>query len=173
MSYTYLNFDDRTPEKLLEHIEKGGIAIDFSFAEIKTQIDILQNDIKFPSFTISGGSKIFPKLEYAADPNQSGIYGFFGYINQDMNGIYLQRRPEFKTPLKFHKHDREFLVFKAKKQIKDREEYAGLSGAPIFDFNGNLTALACAVKVRTNMVYGFPLTFGRHLIDIAIDTNQI
>src|ERR1700743_3826303 len=120
LSYTYLNFDETGPEEISERIEEGGIAIDFSVAEIKTPIEILQNDIKFPSFAISGGSKLFPKLEYAVDPNPSAVYGFFGYINQDMNGAYLQRQPEFKSPLKFHKNDREFLVFKAKKQIAKR-----------------------------------------------------
>lgn len=161
------------PEDLEEYLENGGTALDFSVSEILEPLDLLQNDIDFQSFKVTGGTKLFPYLEHAVDPNTKDSYGFFGYINQDLNGLYVERTPEIKAPITFHRKDKDLLIFKAKKTIKTREEYAGLSGAPIFDYQGRLTALACAVRPGTNMIYAFPMLKCIELIDMGIEAKQL
>ncbi|MFS2185579.1 hypothetical protein ACCC92_02835 [Mucilaginibacter sp. Mucisp84] len=149
LSYSYFVADeDLDADALITAIESGGEEIDFSVAEIKEPFDLLQNDIDFQSFQVAGGNKIFPMLEDLDEPDHESQYGFFGYINQDMNGIFLQRLPEIKAPLTYHRFDGNFYIFKARKPIKSREEYAGLSGAPIFNYQGRLVGLACAVRPR-------------------------
>ena len=50
--------------------------------------------------------------------------------------------------------------------ISDREEFAGTSGAPIFDADRNLVSIVCGGIEGTNLVFGINLRQYKVLIDI-------
>jgi hypothetical protein len=112
-------------------------------------------------------------LDHNADPDKENTYGFAGYIHQQLNGLYIQREAAIKAPLTYLRTKGEFHIFKAKKVINNREEYAGLSGAPILDFTGRIVALACMVRPGTNMIYGFSISDCIYLLDLAISAGQL
>jgi hypothetical protein len=99
-------------------------------------------------------------LDHNADPDKENTYGFAGYIHQQLNGLYIQREAAIKAPLTYLRTKGEFHIFKAKKVINNREEYAGLSGAPM-------------VRPATNMINVFSKSDCIYLLDLAISAGQL
>lgn len=61
-------------------------------------------------------------------------------------------------------------IFQADEKIMKPE---GCSGAPIFDNEGKIVAIACHIRNNTKMIYGFSIQKCMQLIKLAVETKQI
>ncbi len=168
---------DVTGQDVLDALEEGGKRLDVTFARLKERPKLMQNDIVFKDFMhIEGKSKMFIDLDSDSigEPDKSEIYGFFGKVKPkyDDEGM-LRMEPTLKNNLKYQGSDKYFHRFIAPKIINSKEDYEGCSGAPILNSSGQLVALACKIREKTQLIYGFSAKECINLLDISIKTNQI
>lgn len=174
-NWCYINLLDTKgitlPSELLEEIEQGGKRLDIAFAEYTGGTEFRQAELVFPSFTITEGKKMTVNLDAAVIPDKYHTYGFFGNIKHHYNGIHLVKTPTLKHSLKYHGINKNVYVFIAPEQITDSKDYEGCSGAPIFDNEGRVVAVAIKVATNSKMIFGFPIQECIKLLDFAIDAN--
>jgi hypothetical protein len=160
-------------EAILQNAER----LDISFAEIKNQIELLQPELDFGAFKVNSGRKFMVTFEKSCVPNKDEEYAFFGRIKHEYEGDVLKMENTFKDSLKYHRDikfgEHRFNMFLSPKRITNKEDYEGCSGAPIFDSLGNIVSIACAIKVNSNIIYGFPIEECRKLLDYSIDIGMI
>lgn len=175
-------FNVKSTEKLkniedFEAILQNAKRLDISFAEIKNRIELLQPELDFGAFKVNSGKKFMVTFEKSCVPNKDEEYAFFGKIKPEYEGDVLKMENTFKHSLKYHRDikfgDNRFNMFLAPERITDKEDYQGTSGAPIFDSAGNIVSIACAIKVNSNIIYGFPIDECRKLLDYSIDIGMI
>jgi len=165
--------EDANASELVAELEKGGERIDITFAKLDKLPELLQPEMNFTFMKIEKGGKVYLKSESITEPNKSETYGFYGKIKHEYDGVYLKMTPTLKNNLTYHNKSDKFYRFKAPKLIQSKEEYEGCSGAPILDSNGGLVGVACKIKTKTKLVYGFSIKECLRLLNISIDSNQI
>lgn len=166
---------DADAKELLELIEKGGEKLDITFAKIQSlqAPGPLQEKLVIDEFSFERSPKLALNFENISEPKHDELYSFFGNIKHEYQDIYLSKTPTLKRKLTYRSSSKGFHKFQAPKKISSADEYEGCSGAPILDSEGRLVALACKVAVGTNLIYGFPISECKKLLDMAIDANQI
>jgi hypothetical protein len=164
---------DGFPEDFVKFLEEGERKrLDICFAEIKSDITLLQPELAFPSFVIPRCQKIELDMEYIAEPSKEEVYGFFGRIKPKyLNGV-LTLTPTLKHGLKYRRTNKDFHIFLAPRIIVDPEDYAGCSGAPILDSDQLLVGIACVVATPSTMIYAFPISKCKELLDTALATGM-
>ena len=156
-----------------ELLQQPSQPIDITFAEIEEPVNLVQEEIDFRNgLKVEKGAKFFLKVDITTEPNIDESYGFFGYINQEYDGLNLEKRPTLKHLLKFHRTKGYFHKFLSPIIINDKEDYEGCSGAPILDSEGRLVALACKVVTGSKLIYGFSIQKCIKLLDLAIKTEM-
>lgn len=156
-----------------ESLLSNGERIDITFTKLTENFELKQPYMDFGFFKVEESDKLMLDLEYATTPDKEKTYSFYGKIRPEYQGIYLKMTPTLKYGLKFHKSNGYFHKFLAPQTITDKDNYAGCSGAPILDSEGQIVALACKVAVNTRIVYGFSIQECMKLIKLTIDTNQL
>jgi hypothetical protein len=156
-----------------ESLITNGERIDITFSKLTENFELKQPSMDFGFFKVEESDKLMLDLEYATVPDKDKTYSFYGKIRPEYQGIYLKMTPTLKNGLKFHKTNGYFHKFLAPQIITDKDDYAGCSGAPILDSEGQIVALACKVAVNTKIVYGFSIQECMKLIKLTIDTNQL
>ena len=154
-------------------IENNSERIDVTFAKLTEKFELKQPTMDFGIFQVDEGDKLMLDLNYATVPDKEKMYGFYGKIRPEYNGIYLKMTPTFKHSLKFYKTNGHFHKFLAPEIIKDKEDYRGCSGAPILDSDGRIVALACKIIENTKIIYGFSIQECMKLIKMTIDIKQL
>lgn len=145
--------------------------LDICFTEIKEKFDILQMETDFGAFKIEAGNKVCLNLELAGEPTEDEYYLFYGNINHDIKGIRLVFEPTCKYDLVYKSTFGFFHIFNTPEIIKDGEDYAGCSGAPILDSQGKLVGLVSSVNPGSQLVFAFSIIRCRFLLDAAINSG--
>lgn len=160
-----------------EAILQNAKRLDISFAEIKNHIKLMQPELDFGVFKVNSGRKFMVTFEKSCVPNKDEEYAFFGRIKHEYDGDVLKMENTFKHSLKYHRDikfgENRFSMFLSPERITDKIDYQGTSGAPIFDSVGNIVSIACAIKVNSNIIYGFPIDECKKLLDYSIDIGMI
>ena len=164
---------DASKIKEFDDLIMNGKRLDITFAEIKTNIELVQPETDFGAFKVNEGHKHILDTRDIAVPNAEDTYGFFGRIKQEYDGIYLKIENALKHGLKYHRTDKNFHLFLATSTITDETEYQGCSGAPILDSQGRLVALACKVLIPSRVIYGFSIQECIRLLDMAIKNRNV
>ncbi|MCC9063719.1 hypothetical protein [Flavobacterium piscisymbiosum] len=147
--------------------------LDVTFCEIKEPIELIQPETDFIYHKIEKGRKIIFDFDAIDNPDKSKVYGFSGYIRQEINPGKIESQITLKIGLTFHKTKGRFHMFLADKIIRDADDYRGCSGAPIVDEEGKLVALAASVLKNSQIVFGFSIHECKRLLDHAIETNLL
>lgn len=169
----------KDPEEIREvdDIEKflqSGKRIDIAFAEIKEFIQLLQPEQDFGAFKIEHGPKVIRSFDHMAEPNRQQEYLFYGKTHQNPIDGRLEMTATFKHGLKYRGVRNDGLyIFTVPKIITDKEDYEGCSGAPILDLEGNIVALAVAIRTDTQILYGVPIQECKRLVDLAMDIKML
>jgi hypothetical protein len=156
-----------------EKVLQTGKRLDISFAEIKDPVTLLQPEMDFGAFKVHANNKAILHMDEIAEPQKEERYGFYGKVKPEYFGKGLKMTSTLKHNLKFHRTNKDFHIFLAPEVIKDSLDYEGCSGAPILDSNGKLVALACAIRTGTRIIYGFPITEGKKLLDYALQMGML
>ncbi len=164
---------DATSINEFEDLLQNGQTLDVTFAEIKENMELIQNEIDFGAFKVSAGHKVILDSRDIDLPSKEENYGFHGRVKHQYEGFYLKMENTVKYNLKYHRTDKHFHIFLAPEIIKDAIDYQGCSGAPIIDSQGKLVALACKVRIPSKMIYGFSIQECIRLLDVAIDTKML
>jgi hypothetical protein len=163
----------KDPKDLIPMLEKPDEILDIAFTEVFSPLDLFQEEIDFRYFKVEKGSKIFIGAETAAAPDKEKLYGFYGKIQQNVRGKLLYSRPTFKYDLTYHRTEGQYHIFLVPEKVIVSDEYKGCSGAPILDGNGNIVAVACAVRKGFKMLYGFSILECMKLIDSALASETV
>ncbi|RAJ08300.1 hypothetical protein LX64_00947 [Chitinophaga skermanii] len=159
--------------KELDDLFKAGEKMDITFAEIKENFELRQEELDFKAFKISQGHKMILDSRNIVEPSPEKTYCFFGRIRPDYSGMQLKMENTFKHSIKFHGTNKSFQLFVSPQVITDKYDYKGCSGAPIVDSDGFLVGLVSKVLVPSKVIYGFSFIECIKLLDLAIDTGML
>ena len=159
--------------KEVEDLFRDGKKLDITFAEIKHNIELRQQELDFKAFKIPAGHKIILDSRDTALPSKDKNYAFFGRVRHSYEGYNLKMENAFRHNLVFHRTDKYFHIFKNPDIIRNEEDFQGCSGAPIIDSDGKLVGLACIVVTGSLLIFGFSIQECIKLLDIAIDTGML
>nr|WP_315240105.1 hypothetical protein [uncultured Flavobacterium sp.] len=147
--------------------------LDVTFCEIKEPVELIQPETDFIYHKVEKGKKIIFDFSYTQEPDISKVYGFSGYIRQEVSNNRIESQLTLKIGLTFRRTKGRFHMFLADEIIKDANDYRGCSGAPIVDENGQLVALAASLVTNTKIVFGFSIDECKRLLNHAIDTELL
>lgn len=171
--YHFDTFSIGAPELLLEveDLFKNGERLDVSFAELTIDFPLIQQEMDLGAFKVEEGGKAILEIENIVQPTKDKKYCFFGRVKHIPTGIVKDNLPQIKMEntlkygLDYLSSNKQFHRFIAREIINDSAEYQGCSGAPILDENGFVVAIACAVRPKSKIVYGFPIGWCLELVD--------
>jgi hypothetical protein len=149
--------------------------LDITFTSVKADILLMQKEFEYEGEKITAGQKVILNLDLADDPKSEHYFGFFGHIKHDIfDNQIIKSEVTFKLDLSFQSTTKDrFHLFHANEIIKSKKDYAGTSGAPILNQEGQLVGLACSIIVGTKSVFAFPINYCKQLIDISIDSKLL
>lgn len=147
--------------------------LDVTFCEIKEPVELIQPETDFIYHKVEKGKKIIFDFGDTKKPEISRVYGFSGYIRQEVGNGKIESQITLKLGLTFHRTKGRFHMFLADEIIKDANDYRGCSGAPIVDEKGQLVALTASVVTNSKIVFGFSIDECKRLLDHAIDTKLL
>jgi hypothetical protein len=148
----------------------GGEPLDVTFTSMGKDIKLIQKGFTYLGEEIDEGSKVFPVLEHATIPREDGEFGFCGFIhNQVFGEEIIKSEITFQLGLEYKGTYSGYHLFNTPEVIKDKHEFEGTSGAPIFNQEGQLVGLVCNVLENSKSVFAFPIDYCMQLIDLAIE----
>ena len=147
--------------------------LDICFTEIKKHFQIHQKELDYGSFKVLPGEKVSLNLKSAIDPTFDDQYIFHGNINHQSNGIVIKYEPVFKYDLEYKGTFGFFHLFNTPNIIKNGDDFAGCSGAPILNGEGNIVGLVSSVNPGSKMVFAFSITRCIEYLKVAINTNSL
>ena len=148
--------------------------LDITFTTLKDEVFLKQKGFTYYGQEITEGQKVFLNLDYSTEPKQEDYFGFFGHIKHDIfDDQIIKSKVTFKIGLSYKgTHDR-FHLFYTPDIIKEYEDYAGTSGAPILNEEGQLVGLVCSVIKNSHSLFAFPVDYCKQLIDISLESGLL
>lgn len=130
--------------------------------------------IDLPERTIEKGEQMLILSEDGfSEPNENDTYYVCGHTRPHIkNGIFIEYQKAFKGNLKFRLRDGDHLLFKTEDVITDYDEWAGISGAPIFNQEGKCAGIITSVNKDSKMVWGYAVETIIMLMDLAIAESK-
>lgn len=166
-----------TPLALEQMLNEPGERLDISFGEIKEPITLLQPEWDLGDVKIEAGHKHYIDLEkmMTDDLSRDREYDLCGRIRQRIGGNYILSEPKLVIGMKYQGTDRNriFHRFLVPDIISNADEYRGCSGAPIFDDEGRLVALASKVRENSKLLYAFSIVECKRLLDKALEIGLL
>ena len=143
--------------------------IDFSFAEIPTNIESYFQELTLSGRVLSERKRAIFTSSLDSSPSKDEIYAFSGRImpNFIKNSKTLVVEHHTFPGLKYEKTENEYHVFKIPVQHPGHKKFQGCSGAPIIDTKRNIVALVCSGSIEKNEIYGISLQRYKSVIEIA------
>jgi hypothetical protein len=140
--------------------------IDFAYAVLKEPLAPKHQQIEINGTVKYSCDTITLESDLTARPAVDQEYGFFGHTKVKNIGNLLAIEPRLEMGMKFIEEDDDGYVFQINRASIAYEEYAGCSGAPVIDTEGNVVALAMAVSTDRRTLHGLKLRQYRAAIDI-------
>jgi hypothetical protein len=162
------------PESLIQELDNPRYFLDIAFVEISEGLQIWQAPLDFRHFQVREGLKITLDMVRSTEPKYEESYAFAGSVLQKPRGVLVYSTPTFKYDIKYQNELGDDHIFAAPEARIDEMDYKGCSGAPILDGHGDLVAIARAVLPGTKVIYAFPISKLKLLIDtvLAVDTIE-
>jgi len=160
-------------DNLIQKIEEPDDFLDVAFAEISEGLQIWQEPLDFRHFQVREGLKITVDMDLATEPKKEETYAFAGRIRHDPRGAVVHSTPTFKYAIEYRSKMNDDHIFAAPELCIDKADYEGCSGAPILNDQGNLVAIARAVKHGTKVIYAFSIAKLKLLIDTVLAVEMI
>lgn len=161
------------PEILVQELENPKNFLDIAFAEIPAGLQIWQAPLDFRHFQVREGHKITLDMVHSTEPKKEESYAFAGSILQKPRGVLVYSTPTFKYAIKYQNEVGDDHIFTGPEPCIEKMDYKGCSGAPILDGDGNLVAIARAVLHGTKVIYAFPISKLKLLIDTVLAIEGI
>lgn len=124
--------------------------IDFSYAEVKKDLQPLRKEIAFPD-TIKSETPVTIHTPTLTDEPVSGEnYGFSGLVlatHEEHFGVtYVERQPRIYSGLSFSRTEKGYHYFSLPFPHPGHEQFQGCSGAPVLSEKGAFVGLLCGGK---------------------------
>ncbi|KAA6320454.1 hypothetical protein EZS27_029779 [termite gut metagenome] len=141
---------------------------------INFQYPFLTDQVHFGSFTVNAGeSKLSIQEELFVEPKTDVNYFVYGKIKYQMKGISLYREDTLKEGLKYISKSGDYYLLNTPQIINDYEDWAGLSGSPVLNENGECIGVLCIVNKETNSIWVMSINKVKMLMDIALVQEQL
>lgn len=105
-------------------------------------------------------------------PSETAKYIVIGTIPNKFDGVKWERANAIHQDLSYLGTEDEMYKFAIQTQVKN-EEWAGLSGAPFFDYEGNLVGMLIRAVEDFNFVWVMPIHRILGMIDKMIQIGQL
>lgn len=177
--YDIAKIVDRSSDNLEQAAPKKD-TLDFAFTELTGFQGILQQSHKIPlsgegdSLTyldIEGGYKNILDISPTYTPSYDSKFALSGRINQSFNGARLRSEIKIEGNMKFISSGRFYETYSVDKIIKKKKEYAGCSGGPIIDDEGNLAGIFTNAMIGEKRLYVFPVRHIAFGLDLYINNG--
>ena len=113
-----------------------------------------------------------PKLMFTeillVEPTLVDKYFVFGKIRPYFQGLFLHRKFTLKENITFIGEFGDYLLFNSDAEIRDYDDWAGLSGSPMVNQNGECVGVLCSIIENSKSLWVKPLSKIKPLLDIAI-----
>lgn len=130
--------------------------------------------IELPERIIEKGEQMLIIAEDGfSEPNENDTYYVCGHTRPHIkNGVFIEYEKAFKNNLKFRLRDDDHLLFNTEDIIMDYDDWAGISGAPIFNQEGKCAGIITSVNVGSKMVWGYTFETIKMLMGLAIADSE-
>lgn len=168
--YSMTRFNLKKPQDAFELID---VAICI-LKEINFKYPFLTGEVRFKDFTVPAGEVKFSLREESFGvPSKDETYIIFGMVRPAMNGISLIRKGTVKENLKFIIKTGDYYLLNTPELITDYEDWAGLSGSPVFSSEGKCIGVLCSVNEDSNSVWVLPMDKIRFFMDHIIKLENL
>ena len=163
----------------IDKLEKGYEMIDVTVAMMTKEkhfnYPFLTDDCTLNGEHIikAGEQKFHFVEELLVEPNFESNYSVYGKIKPEIKGLFLHRTDTLKEGIKFVNEVGDYYLFNTQDPIESEEDWAGLSGSPMLDDNGQCVGVVCSVNPGTNSVFVKPISKVKILMEIAIKQEEL
>ncbi|WP_417353509.1 hypothetical protein [Flavobacterium alkalisoli] len=144
--------------------------LDICYAEIKGDLETLQEEMTIADVLVTADSKRFLITELTKRPYREGNYSFFGRIRPAGFENELIQTEKLVLGLKYDCKIGPFERFLLKDNITDHKDFKGTSGAPILSEEGEPVAFVAHGILNEPHIYAFSAVDLKKYLDLYIDS---
>ena len=136
--------------------------INFQFPFLTHEISINNNS---RIIVQAGVEKNFYDATLFTEPNTNQKYTTYGVVHNDIKGIIGKRTNALYCDISYNSTCGNYYNFLFSSEMK-YEDWAGISGAPVFDYEGNIVGVVH--RISENGIWVTPIKYATMLMDLAL-----